>query len=481
MKDDRTIDPEPHDPTGPSGDANGAAAVQRLDLVNGPIFPTAVKLALPVVMSNLLNLGLGMADMIMVGRIGKEALAALVISNTLMMLLFAIGFGTGFATITFVSQHTGAGRHKLARRAAAHALMFAMMLGLVMIIVGNLFLPDLMSLFNAEEEVTRYAISYTDVMFDWMPFFFLLALGVSIMQGLGDTVTPLIIMVAVNLVNILINYVLIFGAWGFPRLGIVGAAIGSVAARMIGSMAIFVILTSGKYRMVLRPADFRPCVQQFWGILRLGVPNSLQSLLRNVNVMILYRILSLTYQPTVAQASLGVGFGAEGLAFIPLLGLNIATGAMVGQNLGAGKPDRAEQAAWATLKTGFVLMTVACLAFLLIPGQIIALFTGDPDVIEAGSWYLRINAITQIFQACFVLVGCMRGAGDSINPLLAHIAGQWIIRLPLAFILATMTGLEEWGVWLAMATSSAIESTAYFWLFRRGHWKKIRVRIDSDV
>jgi len=460
---------------------DGLARARGLDLVNGPIFSTTLRLAVPVIASNILNLAIGIADMIMVGALGKEALAALVLARSLIMLLFAIGFGTSFATITYVSQHAGAGRYRMARSSASHALMFAALLGFAMMAIGNLFLPTLMSFFNAEPDVTAHAVSYADVFFDYIPFFFLIFLGTAVMQGLGDTITPLIIMAGMNVVNIFLNYLLIFGAWGFPEMGIVGAAVATAVARGLGSLAIIAILVSGKYRMTLRLADFRPYVHEFWGILRLGIPNSLQNLLRNANVILLYRVLSLTYLPTVAQASLGVGFSAEAIAFVPLMGLFTATGTMVGQNLGAEKPQRAEQAAWAALRVGLSLMTVACLAFLLIPERIVSLFNTDPAVISSGSWYLRINSITQIFQACFVLVGCLRGAGDSIRPLRAHITGQWLIRLPLAYLLATRAGLEEWGVWLAMAASSAIESMIYFWLFRKGDWKRIRIVAASEA
>ncbi len=459
-------------------DQNGKS--KGLDLVNGPVFSTTVRLAVPVILSHFLNLALGIADMIMVGKLGKESIAALVISNSLLMMLFAIGWGASFAVITLVSQHTGAQRHGMARRSASHAIMFAGALGLVMMFVGNLFLPDLIGIYNSEPEVARFAVSYSDLIFDFMPFYFMIFLGAAIMQGLGDTITPLIIMGCINAINILINYVLIFGMWGFPRLGIIGAATGSVIARGLGSVALIIILVSGAYRMVLRGSDFRPSLREFWSILRLGIPNSLQSLLRNINVMFLYRLLSLTYLPTVAQASLGIGFHAEALSFIPLIGLFIATGTMVGQNLGAGKPERAEQASWAALKTGLILMSVSCVIFLTIPEKIVAIFNDDPSVIFSGSWYLRINAITQLFQASIVLIGTLRGAGDSISPLKAAFIGQWVLRLPIAWFLSTQTGLQEWGVWLAMATSSAIECSIYFWMFRQGHWKKMRVAIDSD-
>jgi putative MATE family efflux protein len=337
-----------------------------------------------------------------------------------------------------------------------------------------------MGFFNAESDVANLAVSYADIMFDYMPFFLLIFLSAAIMQGLGDTITPLIIMACTNAINIFLNYTLIFGMWGFPELGIQGAAIGSVVARAAGSLAIIAILISGRYRMILKLPDFRPYLSEFWSILRLGIPNSLQSILRNINVMLLYRILSITELPTVAQASLGVGFLSEAMAFIPLIGLFTATGAMVGQNIGAEQPDRAEQAAWVALRTALVLMTIACIVFLTIPESIIRLFNDDPAVISSGSWYLRINAITQIFQANFILVGVLRGAGDSIRPLLTHITGQWIIRLPLAYLLAKYSGLEEWGVWIAMATSSAIECMIYFWLFRRGYWKHIRIPSSAD-
>jgi putative MATE family efflux protein len=453
----------------------GNKSVSDNPLTSGPIYSTTIKLALPVIGANFLNLAMGMADMIMVGRLGKEALASLVLANSLMMLLFAIGFGVGFSTITHVSQHTGAGRFNQARRSASHALMFAIILGGLMILLGHLFLVDLLSFFNAEPRVMEFAYSFTNVTFNFMPFYFMLSMGIAVMQGLGDTMTPLSIMVFINIVNVLLNYILIFGKFGAPAMGVVGSATGTVIARGLGALIIFIFLISGRYRMTLALPDFRPYLSEFWSLIRLGIPNSLQSLMRNFNVMILYRLLSMTYMPTVAQASLGVGFQSESLAFTPLMGLYTAAGTMVGQNLGANRTDRAEIAAWTAYKTGICLMFFACLAFLLIPEKIVSLFIHEPAVIESGAWYLRINAIPQIFQAGFVLVGALRGAGDSMRPLAAHAVGQWIIRLPLAYCLIRFTGLEEWGMWLAMACSACIESFGYFWLFRQGYWKKIRI------
>jgi putative MATE family efflux protein len=296
------------------------------------------------------------------------------------------------------------------------------------------------------------------------------------MQGFGDTVTPLFIMLLTNAVNILLNYMLIYGKWGAPELGIAGSAIGSTIARGLGTLIILSFLMSGKYRMKLKLHDFRPYLSEFKAILRLGIPNSIQNVSRNINVLFLYRILSYTYLPTVAQASLGVGFSSEAIGFIPLMGLFTATGTMVGQNLGAGNPERAEQASWAAWKSGLSLMVFICLLFLLIPDKIVGAFNTDPSVIQSGSWYLRINAITQLFQSSFVFVGCLRGAGDSMRPLGAHLIGNWIIRLPLAYFLSTYTGLEEWGVWLAMAISASIECTIYLYLFMKGDWKKAKIR-----
>jgi Na+-driven multidrug efflux pump len=230
--------------------------------------------------------------------------------------------------------------------------------------------------------------------------------------------------------------------------------------------------------MTLRFRDFEPRPIEFWNLLRLGVPNSLQSLMRNANVMILYRILSHTVTPVVAQDSLGVGFQSEGLAFVPLIALMISTGAMVGQNLGARQPERAEQATLTSLKIALGLMFFACIAFLIVPERIIDFFSDDPMVIRSASLYLRINAVIQIFQSGFVLIGCLRGAGDSMSPLYAHLGCQWLLRLPLAYLLAIPLGMQEKGVWIAMAVSSAIENMFYFWLFRRGKWKSLRLTDD---
>ncbi|HDS29402.1 MAG TPA: MATE family efflux transporter, partial [Firmicutes bacterium] len=436
----------------------------RLDLVNGPVFKTMLLLAGPVVVSHLLNLAIGIADVVMVGKLGTEAQTALVISMSVIMLLNAIALGNGFATITYVSQHTGAGNEHLARRSAAHSLMLAVILGIAIALVASIVLVPLVAFLNSEQNVTDNAINYSRMMLTYAAFFFLLFICISIMQGLGDTVTPLIIMLCMNALNILLNFLLIFGKFGFPEMGIMGAATGSVISRAVGAFIVIVFLASGKYRMTLRFPDFKPIIIEFWNILRLGIPNSLQSLLRNANVILLYRILSHTNEPVVAQNSLGVGFQSEALAFVPLLALMIATGAMVGQNLGAGKPDRAEEATWTSIKTAFWLMLIACFAFLVFPDKIIAFFSEDPAVIASAALYLRINAITQIFQSGFVIIGCLRGAGDSMNPLYAHISCQWLLRLPLSYLLAITFQMNATGVWVAMAITSIIENLIYYYL-----------------
>ncbi len=478
---DVQIPPDSLEPEGVRTDSVSTEHPKGLDLVNGPVFKTTLLLAGPVVASHLLNLALGIADLKMVGYLGTESQAALVLSGSLIMFLMAIALGTGFATITYVSQHTGGGNHHLARRSAAHALLLGVILGGIIALISYFLLPEIIGLFKFETDVEAKALAYSQILLSFASFFFLLFMGISIMQGLGDTVTPLILMAFINLLNILLNYLLIFGAYGFPEMGIQGAATGTVIARATGTLVIFGLLISGKYRMRLGLKDFRPIPVEFWNLLRLGVPNSMQAFLRNTNVLFLYKILSLTYLPTIAITSLGVGFHAEALAFVPLIGLFIATGAMVGQNLGAKQPERAEQAAWSSLIIAFCLMLVACIAFLTVPHHIIGFFSDDPAVIRTGSVYLRINAITQIFQSAIVLIGALRGAGDSISPLLAHITGNWLIRLPLAYYLALYTGLQEWGVWIAMATSSAIECSIYFWLFRRGKWKTMRLTSDKDT
>ncbi|HEX9746247.1 MAG TPA: MATE family efflux transporter [bacterium] len=453
------------------------AEVKRrgLDLTGGPILKTVLLLAVPVIASNFLNIAINMADLKMVGYIGTDTQAGIILSNNLLMILFALGWGTSFATITLVAQHSGANREQEAKVSAAHSLLFALILGVLMILIGNIFIPKLILFYNADPVVNEHAISYLKIIFDYLPFYFLLFIGTAVMQGRGDTVSPLIIMLVVNLLNIFLNYCLIFGNFGFPEMGIRGAAVGSVVGRGIGAAIIIAMLMSGKYLLTLKPSDFSPRWIEFWKLLRLGIPNSGQAVMRNFNVMILYRILSLTAVKTVAQTSLGVGFTSEAFGFLPLIGLSIANGTMVGQNLGAGLPDRAEEAAWTAWKTALALMVIPCIVFLVAPQVIVRFFSQDEAVIASVTWYLRINAVVQLFQSGFVLTGALRGAGDALRPLYIHILGQWIIRLPLAYLLSTYTSLDEKGVWTAMAISSIIECCVYIFLFRTGYWKKIRV------
>jgi putative MATE family efflux protein len=303
------------------------------------------------------------------------------------------------------------------------------------------------------------------------------------LQGAGDTRTPLVIMVVINVIHVFFNYVFIYGAGPFPQMGVTGAALGTMTSRFVGTAIGLGVLFSCRFAVKLpRGTSFRPDWDLIWRMLRIGMPVAGQNIVRTMgNLGFLWVVTNsavAAFQREANIAAYSVGIQSEAFSFMPAMALSIVATTLVGQAQGARDSGEAERRGWWTGLLGVVVMSAMGVVLFVFAPQIIAAFNEarDPLVTQAGVSYLRINALVEPFMALAqVMMGALNGAGDTRPPLYYTILSQWIIRLPLSYALVMMTGMGISGAWYAMALATVVQGVLTANRFRTNQWKLISV------
>jgi MATE family multidrug resistance protein len=294
------------------------------------------------------------------------------------------------------------------------------------------------------------------------------------LRGAGDTRTTLMVMAAVNLVNIGVAWTAINGPFGLPRLGVARSALGAVAGRTVGALLVARLLLRGRAGLKLNIGRPGPNLGLVRRIMRVGLPTGVEMLAWRVGMMVFTRAVASL--GTVAVAAHVVVWRTESLAFMPGLGFAIAATALVGQRLRAGDPRRAERMGTITFQLAAMLMGSIGLLLILLPRPFFGLFTDDPEVIQTAILPLRIMCAVEVLQAAsFVFAGALRGAGDTLFSMIVTCIFMWVVRVPLALVLGLVLGMGLAGAWMGMALDLSLRGIIYYFRFRRGRWKLIEV------
>lgn len=299
----------------------------------------------------------------------------------------------------------------------------------------------------------------------------------TVLQGAGDTRTPLFIQIIVNIVNIIGNYLFIFGVGIFPALGVMGAALGSVLSRFVGMTLGLLVLFSGRYALTLRLQSFLTLqIPQMGQILQIGIPAALQGLSRNISTIILLGMVARTPFSTAAISAFSIGAKVGQYSLMPGLAVGASATTLVGMNLGAKNTSRAEESGWMASRLGVLVMGLfALLSFIFAP-HIITFFVQDEAVMHIGTLFIRIIALAEPFHAIgIVLSKSLQGAGDTKTPFYITVFCWIIIRIPLAYFLAFVMGFYSTGIWWAMNLTVILQGVMVALRFRAGHWKGIEL------
>ncbi len=446
-------------------------AVNGASLTEGPLLRSVVRLAWPMVLGNLLQNAFNVVDMIFVGRLGAAAIAAVALSGILMQITWTLLIGVSVGTTAMVARYFGAGQPERAGMAAMQSLSLGVAASILLVLFVNLSGRQALALLGAEGEVLRLGLGYLRIVFDGSFTLILFFLSSAIMRGIGDALSPMLVMAASSAANITLDPLLIFGIWIFPRMGVRGAAMATVVAQGIGMCAGLAILSRGGTRIRLRFRSYRPDLGLIRRMLSLSIPGTIQGAVRSVGSLMLMRVVAGFGVAVVA--AYGIGLRLDLIVMMPGWALGAAAATLVGQNLGAGKPERAARGAWIAAGLYAAILAVAGALFLSFSRGAIGLFNHSPAIVEHGAAYLRVRVATYLFLAvALVMASALNGAGDTVFPAIVLAATLVAVQIPLAVLLPRLLGGDPLGVWLAVSTAFLLQGLAMAGWFLRGRWKQ---------
>lgn len=433
----------------------------------GPLRPAVLRLAAPAVAMMACHFSFNLIDSIWVGRlIGAAALAAVSTAGFYVWVALSLGEMVEIGLIAVAARRHGEGEPERAARAAAAAVAYAMLAGVVVSIAGLGLADTMFRLMTVPPEVARLGHAYLSTWLLGCPLVFGFFALEATFRAAGDTRTPFMMLAGSVGVSIALDPLLIMGIGPFPHLGVEGAALASVMVRG-GGFLFGLVVALRRGLLHIGAPDWRAVPT----IIRVGAPLSLSGVLLSVIYMWLTRFTSRFGTP--ALAALGIGHKMEGLGFIAISGFALAASALVGQNLGARQEGRAQQAVRLTVGYCLVVTVTTAVAFLLIPGHLVALFTRDAQVITDGVLYLRVIAFAQIGQSFeLILEGALAGAGYTFWPQIASTT-LTALRIPLAAWWSRPFGLL--GIWLALSVTAIARGIAMILFWKGGRWRAIRV------
>jgi len=440
-------------------------------LLEGSIVRSLVLLAVPIMGANILQVAYQLVDAFWVGRLGAAAVAAVSITMPLMFVFIAAGMGFAIAGTTLIAQYTGARDHKMVDHVAAQTLLTILAVSVVLGALGFALAPWLLHLMGVTPDVYRNALSFIRVVFIALPFTFLYAMVQALMRGVGEVKVPLYIVAGTVVVNFFLDPILIFGRFGAPAMGVTGAAIATLIAQLMAAIVALWVLFGGRFGIHVRWRDFKPDFAFVKRAFLLGYPASIEQSARAVG-MTLMTFLIVSFG-TIVTASFGVATNVINVALIPAMGFSMATSTLVGQNIGAGNISRAEKTARLSALVTFIALSLLGLVCSLLATPIVRFFVPQsPQVIAEGAHLLRIVSWSFGFVGLqFALLGVLRAAGEMLAAMTTSLVSQWLLSLPLAYLLSKHTALGADGLWWALPLSNIVTACIAGALFLWGPWK----------
>ena len=451
----------------------------RASLLEGPILPSLLKLAVPIVLANVLQSAYQLTDAFWVGRLGGAAVAAVSVSFPLIFLSIALGMGFGIAGSTLVAQYVGARDQRMVNHVAAQTLLMVALTSIVLGAIGFIAAPWILRAMGVAADVFPGALQFMRVSFVSLVVVFGFMMFQSVMRGVGQVMLPLFIVLATVLLNFLLDPLFILG-WGpVPAFGVAGAAYATAGTQALAAVIGLGSLLSGRYGIHLKWADFTPDWVFVKRAFVLGFPASIEQSARGLGMTVMTFLIA-TFG-TVAIAAYGVGTNVFMFVLIPAMGLSMATAALVGQHIGAGKIERATHIAHLSSTIAFVALSAIGLGVYLGADAIVAFFVpSDPAVIAEGGQFLRVFAPSFGFLGLqLALIGVFRAAGKMVVTMMLALLSQWALQFPLAYILGKHTRYGLDGLWYAFPTATVLVTfVAVAWFFK-GDWKQSRLTSDQ--
>lgn len=453
---------------------------QNNKLLEGPILRSLVTLAMPIIAANVLQSAYQIIDAFWVGRLGGPAVAAVSINFPVMFLMFAVGAGLSIAGSTLIAQYVGARNEKMVSHIAGQTLLMVVSSAVVLTVVGWAAAPLLLRLMGVTPEVYDGALGFMRVSFLGLIFNFAFFVFQAIMRSIGRPNVPVFIVLGTVFGNFVLDPLLIFG-WGpVPALGVMGAAGATLATQAAAAIIGFVILRRGLHGIHVRGADFVPDFAHIRRAFALGLPASVEMSSRGLGLMLMTFLV--TSFGTQTLASYGIGSSIFQVVIIQAVGLSMAVSALAGQNIGARQIDRAAAIGRLGAGLGFaVLSGFGVLAFLFAHPVVAFFVPRDPGVIDEGAHFIRVMALSWgCLGIQFAISGMFRASGNMVINMMLTIVSQWVIQLPVAYVLSKHTSVGPDGIFWSVPITNVATAVIMGAVFLQGGWRKKRLIEDNE-
>src|SRR5256714_1207437 len=440
------------------------------DFTTGSLNRAILLLAIPMVLEMVLESLFAVVDVAWVGKLGADAVATVGLTESMLSLIFSVGFGLSLSTTAMVARRIGEKNPEGAAVAAVQAIILGLVISVAIGVPCLIYAPQLLRLMGATPEIIAVGSGYTRICLGGSCAVLLLFLNNAIFRGAGDAAIAMRLLWVSNIINLVLDPCLIFG-WGpFPKLGVTGAALATFIGRSIGVIYQFYRLLKGTERIHIMTRQLRLHFDVLWRLVRVSLTGILQFAIAHTSWIGLVRIISIFGAAALAGYTIAIRI----LIFIilPSWGLSNAAATLVGQNLGAKQPQRAESSVWRTGFYNMVFLGAIGAFFVFFAEPAVRLFTNDPAVVPLAASCLRILSYGNIAYAYgMVMLQAFNGAGDTVTPTIVHFFGFWLLEIPLAYFLAITVHMRSSGVFWSIVVAEAAIAAAGVVLFKRGRWK----------
>lgn len=452
---------------------------------SGSIIKSLISLAVPIVGANILQTLYQLTDTFWVGRLGPSAVAAVSLSFPIIFLLISLGGGFAIAGSILVAQYKGKEDSKQINIITGQTLTMVAIVSLITTVIGYIIAPYVIGFMGAEPEVFTPAVEYLRISFLGLFVFFGFFVIQAILRGIGEVKKPFYIVLVTVLLNLILDPLFIFGYGVIPAFGVKGAAIATIGTQTIATIAAFFVLMSGKYNIHPNLKNFIPKKDVIIRMIKLGFPASIEQSFRAVGLVLMTTLAAVF--GTSAIAAYGIGSRVFSFVIIPALGLSESTLTLVGQNIGAGKKERAEKTIKYSTIFAFVSLSLAGIFAFVFSKEIAGFFlTSGEGVIESSALFIRFLAPAfGLIGITLVVSGALRGAGETLPAMVLTLISFWIFQFPLAYFLSQKIFSSELGIWMAFPITNLISAVASVAYLSTGRWKKKEIvkknKLKNDI
>lgn len=444
------------------------------DYTSEPLKTSIFLLAVPMIIEMAMESTFAVVDAYFVSQISTEAITAVGLTESVLILVYAVAFGLSMGTTAMVARRVGEKDHAGAAKTASQAIYLGVILSIVIGFLGFFFAKDILSLMEAEQSVIDIGYEYTEIIFAGNISIMLIFLINAVFRGAGNAAIAMKALIISNGINIILDPCFIFGYWFFPELGVKGAAVATTIGRSVGVIYQITALLGKSSVLKFDSEALKLRLGMMVNIVKISLGGIGQFVISTFSWSILVRVIAQYGSEVVAGYTIAIRVII--FTILPSWGLANAAATLVGQNLGAKKADRAESAVWKCSIYNVYFLAVVMLIFNIYAAEIIGVFSTDPAVISSGISGLRIISSSYLFFGySMVIIQAFNGAGDTVTPTWLNFVFHWLVQIPLAYFLAQSIGMNEDGVYAAIPIAETLLTVSAIYFFKKGKWKTKRV------